>query len=115
MDVKVYDRILKYERKVTEKAFSILPKRYQFITYLDSQGNPVESKAQAQRIVKKKDVQTVEARPQFVRPTPEEIAAKKDELAQMNQEAIEKAKEQTEVEVKERKKPGPKPKNHAQA
>jgi hypothetical protein len=115
MDVKVYDRILKYERKVTEKAFSILPKRYQFITYLDSQGNPVESKAQAQRIVKKKDAQTVEARPQFA--TPEEIAAKRAELAQMNQDAIEKAKEQAEekVEIKERKKPGPKPKNHAQA
>lgn len=118
MLVKVHDPNLGIDRTVQEKAYKILQKRYQFISYVDEEGNAVEGEPVVQQ--KKSQVKSaapVEAKPRItVVPqlkSPEEIAAKKAELQALNQEAIQKAEdEQAEKEIKEvkqRQKPGPKP------
>lgn len=118
MLVKVHDPKLGIDRTVQEKAFKILQKRYQFISYVDEEGNAVDGEPAVQQ--KKsvvKSVNPVEVKPRItVAPqlkSPEEIAAKKAELQALNQDVIQKAAEQAEKEeikeVKQRQKPGPKP------
>jgi hypothetical protein len=116
MPVKVFDPKSNVERIVTEKAYNILKKRYQFLSYVDESGAETEGVPIQTKVQKK----SVEAAPpaaakitvQPVIKTPEGIAAKKAELEALNQAAIQKAEEQ--AEQKERKKPGPKPKINAQ-
>lgn len=119
MQVKVWDKKSNIERTMPEKAYLILQKRYDFITYLDEAGTPTEGlpKGTLQKKSVKEDVPLAESRI-VVRKSPEEITAKKAELEAQNQQAIaaaqEKFEEQVETpEVKVRKKPGPKPKSHA--
>lgn len=121
MQVRVFDSKLNIERVFTQKAYQVLQKQkhYTFLSYLDEDGNETEGQPQVNGIQKKSQVKSVEpaeskieVKPQIK--TPEQIEAKKAELAAMNQEAIlkaeEKAAEQSEVKV--RQKPGPKPKNN---
>lgn len=116
------------ERTVMPKAYALIPKRYTLLGYVDENMNPVdgpEIKTKSAPVQKKRVVEPAVRRPKM---TPEEIEAKKAELKAMNDAAIQKVKdeqsakesEKTQVvdgvllvdlpEVKERKKPGPKPK-----
>lgn len=121
MEVKVFDKTLKQERVVQEKAYKILHKRYQLLSYLDSDGNETEAPVPvvAQKKSQEKSVDPVEFKPQITVlkqiKTPEEINAKKAELEALNQQAIQKAADEqaAKEEIKERKKPGPKPKINA--
>jgi hypothetical protein len=120
MLVKIFDPKLNIERTIPEKAYKILQKRYQFISYVDEEGNAIDGEPQ---VVQKKSVEKsaapAEAKPRIViapqLKSPEEIEAKKAELQALNQEAIQKAEEEQaeKAEIKERKKPGPKPKANA--
>lgn len=119
MQVKVHDPKLGIDRIVQEKAYKILQKRYQFISYVDDEGNAVDGEpAPVQKKSVAKVVDPVEVKPRItIAPqlkSPEEIAAKKAELESLNKEAIQKvadeaAEKQEKTEVKTRKKPGPKP------
>lgn len=121
MQVKVFDNILKDQRVVELKAAKILHKRYQILAYLDSDGNETEAPVPvvAQKKSQAKSVDPVEVKPQITVlkqiKTPEEINAKKAELEALNQQAIQKAADEqaAKKEIKERKKPGPKPKINA--
>lgn len=105
--VRVKDNKTGIEREVTYKAYSLIPKRYTALAFLDPEGNEVENPALVPKVaktVKKKAVEpvVVEIKRQPGRPkmTDEERAAKKLELARMNQEAIDKVlKEQKTVKA----------------
>lgn len=124
MQVKVRDRKTLVERTVTKKAYEIIPHRYDFLGYVDEDGNPIEN-GQAPQIktvqkkTQEKSAVTAEAKIE-VRPvlTKEDIEQKRAEMDQMNKEAIQSltqsvAEKTPEPEVKVRRKPGPKPKTHA--
>ena len=96
MQLKVYDQVSNIERTVTKKAYDIINRgrkqRYKLLSYVDDDGNSIEQPA---------EIHSGQAEPQ-----------KKTEL---KSEAVAPAA----VEVPEgitviRKKPGPKPKQHAQ-
>lgn len=116
MQVKVRDKKTQIERTVTKKAYEIIPHRYEFLGYVDDDGNETSGDAPVTRVQKKTEpksvapaVSKIEVRLPL---TQVEIQEKREELKAMNQEAIQKA-EVEEVIVKERRKPGPKPKAHA--
>lgn len=121
MQVRVLDKTLNAERKVELKAAKILHKRYQILSYLDDDGNDTEAPVPvvAQKKSQAKSVDRVEVKPQITVlrqiKSPEEINAKKAELQALNQQAIQKAADEqaAKEEIKERKKPGPKPKVNA--
>jgi hypothetical protein len=121
MRVKVFDKTLKAEREVELKAAKILHKRYDILSYIDADGNETEAPAPVvvQKKSQAKSVEPVEVKPQITVlkqiKTPEEITAKKAELEALNHEAIQKATAEyaESQEIKERKKPGPKPKINA--
>lgn len=120
MDVKVRDRKTNLERTVTKKAYEIIPHRYDFLGYLDDNGNVIEGQAPQVRTIQKKtqekSVEPVAAKIE-VRPvlTSDEIEQKRAEMDAMNQEAIQSRTKETVIqpEVKARRKPGPKPRNNA--
>lgn len=119
------------ERTVMPKAYALIPKRYTLLGWVDQDMNPVDGPEVQVRTVK------VQKKSEVVKPavsrkqmTPEELEAKKAELRQMNESAIQKVKDEqaakealkqpemqslndqdiAETILKERKKPGPKPK-----
>jgi hypothetical protein len=118
------------ERTVQPKAYQLIPKRYTLLGWVNENMEPVEGPEVKKKTVtvQKKSVEPAVSKP-FVKMTPEELEAKKAELRVMNEKAIQKAlDEQAEKEllqkpelqslndqntaetiVKERKKPGPKP------
>lgn len=123
------------ERKnVTPKAYNLLKNQYTLLGYVDENGDPVDGPAEQ---VKATKTQKKSAAPAVNEPrneprkqmSPEEIEAKKAELRALNEVAIQKAKDEqaakeaaksqsinttgTITEVKQRQKPGPKPKQHA--
>ncbi len=121
------------ERTVMPKAYALIPKRYTLLGYVDENMNPVdgpEIQVKSKTVVQKKSEVVKPAANVKPRMTPEEIEAKKAELRQMNEDAIQKVKDEqaakealkepalqslndqqiAETIVKERKKPGPKPK-----
>lgn len=116
MYVKVRDKKTQNERTVTKKAYEIIPHRYEFLGYVDDDGNETSGDAPVTRVQKKTEPKSVVAAVSKIEVrqplTQAEIQEKRQELNAMNQEAIQKA-EGAEVVVKERKKPGPKPKAHA--
>lgn len=117
------------ERKVTVKSYQLFPGIYNLIGYVDEDGNSVagHTVVTKAKTVQKKSVEHAVSRPKM---TPEEIEEKKAELRAMNEAAIKKALDEQEEKqllqnpelqslndqniaetiVKERKKPGPKPK-----
>lgn len=124
------------ERKVLPKAYELIKKSYTLLGYVDENDDPVDGPAVKTKSVtaqKKRDVEPVVNKPRK-QMTPEEIEAKRAELRAMNEAAIQKVKDeqakkallqqpefqslnsQDDAEmiakeiVKERKKPGPKPK-----
>jgi len=113
------------ERKVLPKAYELIKKSYTLLGYVDENGNPVDGPAAKEKptVQKKRVAEPVVSEPRQ-RMTPEEIEAKKAELRAMNEAAIQKVRDEqaakeaekgtqsplAEPEVKERKKPGPKPK-----
>lgn len=123
------------ERKVLPKAYELIKKSYTLLGYVDENGDPVDGpviQTRSATVQKKRVAEPVASEPRK-KLTPEEIEAKKAELRQMNEAAIKKVKDEqaakeaekapvqtTQVvdgvllvdqpEVKERKKPGPKPK-----
>lgn len=125
------------ERKnVTPKAYNLLKNQYTLLGWVDENGNPVKGPEVQENIQKKSQAKSVA--PVVNRLTPEEIEDKKAELRSMNEAAIQKAKDEQAKEaalkegdkvlvknvepeefngvnevVKERKKPGPKPKTNA--
>lgn len=114
------------ERKnVTVKAYQLIPKSYTLLGYVDENGNPVNGPEVQQKAVKtqKKSVEPAVKH----KMTEEEKAAKMAELKAMNEAAIKKVTDDQKAredavaiatqiiteatnEVKERQKPGPKPK-----
>lgn len=99
--VRVKNNKTGLERNVAYKAYTLLPKLYTALAFYDKDGNEVENPANAPKIaktVKKKPVEpvVVETKRPPGRPkmTDEERAAKKAELARMNQEAIDKVLKQ---------------------
>lgn len=109
------------ERKnVTISAYKLLSKSYDLYGYVNEKGDPVDAPSGAAKVVqKKRDVEPAANRPRM---SPEEIEAKKAELKAMNDAAIKMALDEQAKEegfglpdplAKERKKPGPKPKQHA--
>lgn len=127
----IYKKTGAERKNVTVKAYNLLKNQYTLLGYVDENGDPVEGPQQQVRAVKtqKKSVALAvnEPRKQM---SPEEIEAKKAELRALNDAAIQKAKDEqaaqeaaksqsiktTEAivnEVKQRQKPGPKPKIHA--
>lgn len=130
MQVKVRDRKTGNERTVTKKAYEIIPHRYDFLGYVDEDGNPIENGQAPQIKTVQKKTQEKSAVPAEakieVRPvlTKEDIEQKRAEMDQMNQNAIQNAIKEAPIpqqipeqapqpEVKTRRKPGPKPKTHA--
>lgn len=125
MQVKVRDRKTGNERTVTKKAYEIIPHRYDFLGYVDEDGNPIENGQAPQLKTVQKKTQEKSAEPVAakieVRPilTKEDIEQKRAELNKMNDEAIKNAANEVipekapEPDVKTRRKPGPKPKNNA--
>lgn len=128
MQVKVRDRKTLVERTVTKKAYEIIPHRYDFLGYVDEDGNPIENgqAPQLKTVQKKTEAKSavhaeakIEVRPVL---TKEEIEHKRAEMDQMNQDAIQNAIKEapahqqiTQPEVKVRRKPGPKPKEKTNA
>ena len=115
---KVRDKRTGLERMTTPKAYSIIPNRYELLGYVDEKGNAVSGPEAQTKTVSKTQKKSVEPAAKIeVRPviTQEERDIKMAELKAMNDAAIEKARQDLDenVEVKERKKPGPKPKQHA--
>lgn len=120
---RVKDKINGNERRVTVKAYNLIPGRYQLLGYEDEEGNPVEGQQVAVKTQKKSAVVERVVNNPPARMTDEERAAKKAEMQAMNQAAIDKAladqKAKADAEngqpaEKVRQKPGPKPKQHAQ-
>lgn len=120
---RVRDVKTQLERTVTVKAYQLIPKRYELLGYEDENGNQVDGPAAKVVSVKKKEGADPVVSKEIKRMTPAEIEAKKAELKALNEAAFEKARKEQEAkeaaskaepEVKERKKPGPKPKNNAQ-
>jgi hypothetical protein len=122
------------ERKTTIKAYNLLKNQYTLLGYVDENGNPVDGPQQQVQTQKKRNQDAAPAVSKKM--SPEEIEVKKAELRALNEGAIQKAKDEqakreaekkaqvgdsafdpevfvTEPLVKERKKPGPKPKTHA--
>lgn len=121
------------ERTVMPKAYALIPKRYTFLGWVDQDMNPVdgpEIQVKSKTVQKKRDVEPAVNEPRK-KMTPEELEAKKAELRQMNEDAIQKVKDEQakkesekgftgpdhnlfeskpNLEVVTRKKPGPKPK-----
>lgn len=91
------------ERLVMPKAYSLIPKRYELLGYEDENGNPVDFPAKVVRAQKKSAAPAVVS--ERTRMTPEEIAAKRAEFEQMNDDAREKARLEA-VEKGEKRKPG---------
>jgi len=112
------------ERKnVTLKSYQAFPKIYDLVGYVDENGESVEAPSQPERkSVQKKSEAVVVSRHKM---SPEELELKKAELRAMNEASIKRALDEQaknapmtgpehnlvfSPEVKERKKPGPKPK-----
>lgn len=95
------------EVDLTPKAFEILRKQYELIS------GEVQEYTEKKTTLKSAEVVApeIQVRKQIL--SPEEIAAKKDELQLMNQEAAEKVETSKIEEKPARKKPGPKPKINA--
>jgi len=132
---RVRDKKTGLERQTTVKAYKLIPHRYTLLGYVDEDGNPVDG-PEEQPVQKKRSVAAapVAERRQM---SADEIEAKKAELKALNEAAFEKARKEQEsiklnqsavteaVEqvkergneepVKEKKKPGPKPKTKTNA
>lgn len=101
--VRVKNNKTGLEREVAYKAYTLLPKLYTALAFLDKDGNEVENPALVPKVAKSEKKRPVE--PAAVDPekrppgrpkmTDEERAAKKAELTRINEEAIEKAKSKT--------------------
>lgn len=104
--VRVRDNVTSLERIVQIKAYKLIKKRYTPLAFLDKDGNEVEnpeSTPAPQRAPAKKKVvePAVSEFPQKRGPgrpkmTPEQIDAKRQEMARLNAESIEKVKKEAE-------------------
>lgn len=111
----VINRKTGLERKnVSVAAYELAKRKYDLKGYVDENGNPVDGPG-PNGIAPPQKKREEAAAPVVVKPklTAEEIAAKKAEIEAVNQKAIDAAVAEADPEVKEKKKPGPKPKKNA--
>lgn len=93
------------KRLVQPKAYSLIHKRYVLLGYEDENGNPVDGPSvQVKSVVQKKSVSAPHVASERLKLTPEEIAAKRAEFEQMNEDSRKKVME--EAEKTEKRKPG---------
>lgn len=91
------------QRLVQPKAYSLIPKRYVLLGYEDENGNPVDGPSvQVKSVVQKKSAPHVVS--ERLKLSSEEIAAKRAEFEQMNEDSRKKVME--EAEKTEKRKPG---------
>lgn len=102
------------ERKnVTLKAYNLMTHLYKLVGYVDENGNPVEAPSNAPKArLQAKTTQKKSAGPVVNKLTPEQIEAKKAELAALNQQSIDKMLAQ-QKEHSEEKRPVGRPRTNA--
>lgn len=103
--VRVRDNVTQVERTVQLKAYNLIKNRYTPLAFLDKDGNEVGTPgAEPSKKVsgKKKVVEPVanelpqKRGPGRPKMTPEQIAAKRQDMAKLNAEAIERVKKEAE-------------------